>query len=155
MATLSTRFECFNFTTLGMIGLTLITGCGTNSNIVPVSGEVIYGGKPVQEAKVMFLSPESPRTASSLTDSQGRFDLTTFSKGDGAAIGEHKVAISSFTDEAVAKLSNAQQAALGRGEKIAGLPTNLPARYSSFDKSGLVASVKADGQNHFRFELKD
>jgi hypothetical protein len=101
----------------------------------------------------MFLSPDSPRTASSLTDAQGRFNLTTFTKGDGAVIGEHKVAISSFSGEAVAKLSNAQQAAIGRGD--AGLPTSLPARYSSFDKSGIAASVTANGQNHFRFELTD
>lgn len=155
METWLMRFKRSLYAFLGVIGLLLVSGCGPESTIVPVSGEVIYQGKPIPEAKVMFLSPDSPRTASSLTDAQGRFNLTTFTKGDGAVIGEHKVAISSFSGEAVAKLSNAQQAAIGRGEKIAGLPTSLPARYSSFDKSGIAASVTANGQNHFRFELTD
>ncbi len=131
------------------------SGCGPGSNIVPVTGVVVYQGKPVADAKVMFMSPESSRTATSQTNAAGEFALTTFTDGDGAAIGEHKVAISAFTDEMVAKLSNAQQMAIGRGEKVEGMSASVPTHYSSFDKSGLTATVKASEKNHFRFELTD
>jgi hypothetical protein len=73
--------------------------------------------------------------------------------GDGAVVGEHRVSIITFTPEDIAKLSNAQQEALGRGEKVSG--GGLPPRYASFDKSGLSAVVERGGKNHFRFELTD
>jgi hypothetical protein len=118
-----------------------------------VTGEVLYQGKPVAGAKVMFTSPESARTASGTTDAAGRFTLTTFTPGDGAVVAEHRVAISAFSDEAVAKMSPAQQEALARGGKVPG--SGLPTKYASFEKSGLTAVVEARGKNHFRFELTD
>ena len=109
-----------------VLALVGASGCGPGSIIVPVTGVVVYQGKPVADAKVMFMSPESSRTATSQTNAAGEFALTTFTDGDGAAIGEHKVAISAFTDEMVAKLSTAQQMAIGRGEKVEGMSASVP-----------------------------
>ena len=135
--------------------LVALVGCGSDSNIRPVTGEVVYKGKPVAGAKVMFMSAGSARTASGQTNAAGEFALTTFDDKDGAVIGEHKVAVSMFTDEMVSKMSLAEQEALGKGGYKAKGPGGVPARYASFDKSGLTAAVETNGKNHFHFELSD
>ena len=131
-----------------------IVGCGADSKMRPVTGEVMYKGKPVADAKVMFMSPASARTASGQTSAAGQFALTTFEDKDGAVIGEHKVAVSIYTDEAVSKMSLSDQEALGMGT-YKSKPGAVPSRYAAFSTSGLTAVVEADGKNHFRFELTE
>ena len=114
----------------------------------------MFKGKPVADAKVMFMSPASARTASGQTNAAGEFALTTFENKDGAVIGEHKVAVSIFTDEAVSKMSLADQEALGRG-LYKSKPGGVPARYAAHATSGLTAVVETSGKNNFRFELND
>jgi len=121
----------------------------------PVSGEVVYNGQPVVGAKVMFMSPASARIASGQSKEKGEFALTTFEDLDGAVIGDHKVAVSMFTDEMVSKMNLADQEALGKGGYKAKGPGGVPVRYASHQSSGLTAAVQAKGKNHFRFELKD
>jgi hypothetical protein len=95
----------------------------------------------------------SPRAAVGTTNDAGEFTLTTMTDGDGAVVGQHQVSVTSFTPEAIAKLSNAQQEALGRGQKVEG--SALPTKYAGFETSGLSATVEAGGTNHFRFDLAD
>ena len=136
------------------LALVTLVGCGADSNMRPVTGEVLFKGKPVADAKVMFMSPASARTASGQTNPAGEFALSTFEDKDGAVIGEHRVAVSIFTDEAVSKMSLADQEALGRG-LYKSKPGGVPPRYASHATSGLTAVVEARGKNHFRFELTD
>ncbi len=134
--------------------LVVLAGCEADSNLRPVTGEVLFKGKPVADAKVMFISPASARTASGQTNKAGEFALTTFEDKDGALIGEHKVAVSVFSDDAVSKMSLADQEALGRGlyeAKTGG----IPARYAAHATSGLTAVVEPSGKNHYRFELDE
>jgi hypothetical protein len=119
----------------------------------PVTGVVLYHGRPVERARVMFVGPDSPRAAVGTTNDAGEFRLSTMSEGDGAVVGEHQVTVTSFTPEAIAKMSNAEQEALGRGQKVQG--SSLPTKYASFETSGLSATVEAGGKNHFQFELTD
>ncbi len=140
--------------TAGVLILMAIVGCGADSNMRPVTGEVLFKGKPVADAKVMFMSPSSARTSSGQTNAAGQFALTTFEDKDGAVIGEHKVAVSIYTDAAVSKMSLADQEALGLG-LYKSKPGAVPARYASFASSGLTAAVEANGKNHFRFELTE
>ncbi|MCC6510431.1 MAG: hypothetical protein IT423_15120 [Pirellulaceae bacterium] len=139
---------------VGISILITLVGCEADSNMRPVTGEILFKGKPVADAKVMFMSPASARTASGQTDAAGKFDLTTFEDKDGAVIGEHKVAVSVYTDEAVSKMSLADQEALGRG-LYKPKPGGVPARYSAHATSGLTAVVEANGKNHYRFELEE
>jgi hypothetical protein len=131
-----------------------LAGCGPSGPAMePVSGVVLYQGRPLAGARVMFVAPESSRPAVGTTNEAGEFALTTMSEGDGAVVGEHRVTVTSFTPEAIAKLSNAQQEALGRGQKVEG--SKLPTKFASYDASGLSAKVDAGGENHFKFELTD
>jgi len=139
---------------LALLALANAIGCGPSGPAMErVTGAVIYNGRPVAGSRVTFHGPLSPRAAVGTTNAAGEFTLTTMTSGDGAVVGEHRVSITTFTPEAIAKMSNAQQEALGRGEKVNG--SGLPTRYASFDKSGLSAVVEKGAKNHFQFELTD
>lgn len=76
------------------------SGCGDGKKPVvvhPVSGQVFYGGKPVAGVQVYLLPtsapmiPDIPANPHGVTDAGGKFQLTTFSKNDGAAAGGYQV----------------------------------------------------------------
>lgn len=143
------------FTCAATLALSLLAGgCGGDGlALEPVTGVVLYQGRPVAGARATFMGLSSPRAAVGTTNDAGEFKLTTMTDGDGAVVGQHQVSVTSFTQEAIAKLSNAQQEALGRGQKVEG--SALPTKYASFETSGLSATVEAGGTNHFRFDLSD
>ena len=144
------RLTCAAALALSLLG----TGCGGDGlSLEPVTGIVRYQGRPVAGARVTFMGIASPRAAVGTTNDAGEFKLTTMTEGDGAVVGQHQVSVTSFTPEAIAKLSNAQQEALGRGQKVEG--SALPTKYASFETSGLAATVEAGGTNHFTFDLAD
>lgn len=120
---------------------------------VPVSGAVLYRGQPIAGARVTFRCESSPRSAVGTTSAEGEFALSTMGAKDGAVAGVHQVTILTLTPEAIAKMSNAEQEALGRGESVPG--STLPTRYASFEKSPLSATVEAGKKNYFRFDLTD
>lgn len=82
-----------------------LTGCGGDDDgpvvVYPVSGQVIYDGKPAVGVRVTFFPTEAPtrpripQNPSGVTDKDGRFKLTTYLPDDGAAAGSYKVLISS------------------------------------------------------------
>src|SRR5688500_7404542 len=77
----------------------LVAGCGGEShNVTPVKGFVTYQGSPVEGAVVAFHAVDAAvgeaRMATGVTDAEGRFQLTSFTQGDGAAPGSHKVTVS-------------------------------------------------------------
>src|SRR5262245_34151210 len=82
---------------LGKWGLVLLAaGCGGDSGplaVAPVKGTVRYNGVPVRDAYVKFSQDGCPIVAGGFTDEMGRFELTSYQKGDGAPLGEHKVTI--------------------------------------------------------------
>jgi len=59
---------------------------------VPVSGAVLIDGQPLDYGFVRFI-PEKGRLATGRLDDRGRFTLTTYEKGDGVALGTHRVEI--------------------------------------------------------------
>jgi hypothetical protein len=86
-----------------LLGIALLTalGCGKSKEdaIQPVSGEVVYDGKPAAGVQVFFM-PESGVTAAgakanprAITGPDGRFTLTTVSEGDGAPAGNYRVVL--------------------------------------------------------------
>jgi hypothetical protein len=62
--------------------------------LVPVHGVVRLNGKPVDGARVDFhnASPDKP-SAYATTDAEGKFTLTTYENGDGAAPGKYRIAV--------------------------------------------------------------
>ena len=109
-------------------------GCGDREQVpvYPVHGQVLLNGKPVADAIVSFHPQEGGMSGtfpSAHTDADGRFAMTTYETGDGAAQGSYSISIVCFK---VRPLKRGQE---GRAENI------LPQRYASPEASGLTATV--------------
>jgi hypothetical protein len=80
-------------------------GCSSdnpeNGEVVPqpVSGKVLYDGKPAAGVVVTLIPtdapmvPRIPRNPSGVTGADGTFAITTFAEGDGAAEGGYQVVL--------------------------------------------------------------
>lgn len=70
------------------------SGCGRRlPPTAPVSGTITIQGRAVAGAAVSFVNDSAPRFAIGRTDAEGRYTLTTFTPGDGAVLGEHRVVV--------------------------------------------------------------
>jgi hypothetical protein len=112
----------------------LFVGC---SNLVAVQGEVMLDGKPLPNAKVMFMPKGGGRPAEGTSDAQGKFKLTTNQPFDGAAPGEYVVTVTARTI--------VYEPRAGTEEGFIEKPVwHAPERYSLPAKSDLVATVSAE-----------
>ncbi len=75
-----------------------VIGCGDGPEMSSVTGQVTYQGQPVPGGKVMFAplregnsSETKSRPGVGIVGPDGRFTVTTYSRGDGSAIGRHSV----------------------------------------------------------------
>jgi len=127
-----------------------VAGCGGKDGLPSVRGTVTYNGKPLPNALVAF-APEAPGSfpASGLTDSNGRYELTTRVPGDGASLGKYRVAVTARGPE---KERPPGAPGLTAGTTDPGDPL-IPTKYFAFDTSGLTAEVKP-GDNTADFDLK-
>ncbi|HBJ38524.1 MAG TPA: hypothetical protein DDZ51_27970 [Planctomycetaceae bacterium] len=154
----------------GMLALSV--GCGGDGGPVPVpvTGQVLYQGKPVEDARITFhgRTDAGGRSASGKTDGQGNFSLTTFKSGDGAVPGDYTISISK-TAESAKPLDTAvdpdsgeygadygaMMAAAASGPALKKLqPGVLPEKYNSPATTDLQRSVVADQKNEFTIELE-
>lgn len=125
--------------------LMISAGCGSGvdlPNTAKAEGTVTFENQPLAGASVSFI-PASGRPASGFTDANGHFILRTFDADDGAIPGEHTVIISKIDSSAPKS-----------DDMYAEAKSAIPEKYSDLKKSGLTASVKADGENKFTFDLK-
>ncbi|WP_145177085.1 hypothetical protein [Gimesia aquarii] len=131
-----------------LLTLSAFTGCSGNSDELPtgkVYGKVTYKGKPLPLGSVTFIPDGMGKAASGEIQEDGSYVLTTYSKGDGAIIGNHKVMIISERDT-----SNLPAESAAANEDL----SLIPEKYSMSPKtSGLTAIVKEDG-NEINFDLK-
>jgi len=85
--------------TLAVVWLGASSGCGTKaSNFVKVPGVVTLEGIPLEGAKVTYYPSSGDAPSLGVTDSRGRFELSTFEmktlkSTDGALPGEYKVTV--------------------------------------------------------------
>jgi hypothetical protein len=89
-------------------------GCGTSPTLVPVTGILTHGGKPVPNAGIRFV-PENGRPSTGQTDEEGRFTLNYDREHDGAVVGKHKVWVTKLATRPTTK---AEQEAAIRGKKL-------------------------------------
>lgn len=150
------------------LGLFATLGCGGSDfpDPIPVSGTVSYQGKPVEGAKVTFLSRSGGRSASGTTDATGTYALTTFNTDDGAIPDEYTVTIAKFdaaeTGESIdldngemgADYAAMMDAAASGGAAINKEDSKLPAKYADAAESGLSRTVAEGQPNEFNFELE-
>jgi hypothetical protein len=130
----------------------LVSGC-TRSNYpqtVPVNGTVTLDGQPVPRAVVTFLPTSGNRSATGDTDELGRFALSTFSPGDGAVVGEHRVAI---VPKDPPPMPGSQFAVSGSASKTP-WKAPFPAKYGQPAKSGFTVTVADGRKNTFAFAME-
>lgn len=130
-------------TCCGIVAVAIaIVGCsGRPANrpaTYPVSGIVQFSGSPVAGATVGFQSKQPQgRSASGITDAQGRYELTTFSRGDGAPPGDYGVIVLKYKETAAASG--------GEYRPVQGPEPppehELPPKYAAAATSGLEATV--------------
>lgn len=68
------------------------SGCDNRPQRVPVAGQVLIDGKPLNTGFVRVI-PENARPAVGQIEKDGRFRLTTFDGEDGCVLGKHQVEI--------------------------------------------------------------
>jgi len=84
----------------------VLSGCGGGATYVPVSGQVVIDGEPVEGCSVSF-SPvtgeltdeDAPFPSAAKTGKDGRYTLKVIGEDiDGAAVGKHQVRLSTSFD---------------------------------------------------------
>lgn len=127
-----------------VICLAILAGCENNGDLpatYPVTGSVTFKNKPVASGTITFHPIAADgNPAVSLIDEQGRFELTTYDKNDGAVPGFHNVTI------VVAPRMDGSSA--GEADVI-------PAVYNRPETTPLSLEVQSNGSNHFEIELKE
>ncbi|MGE3819977.1 MAG: hypothetical protein AB7I30_11105 [Isosphaeraceae bacterium] len=126
----------------------LATGCGQSGPVMGrVSGTVTYKGQPLTKGNVSFVSTEPSRpNASGAITSDGSFTLQTREPGDGAEVGEYKIAVTDIDPDSY------NTALPGEAPKVP--KSEIPAKYADANTSGLTHSVTT-GSNTVTLELKD
>jgi len=151
-------------------------GCSVDDEIpkFPVTGNVIYKGKPLAGAVVSFTPVSTGRPASAITDASGKYALTTDVSGDGALADTYKVTIAKYDRKLPPEPPEAEKPGelteeslditdeypagydeMDAVEKAAAVAKNLlPSKFSNPDTSPLTVEVKDTAEsNVFDFDL--
>ena len=117
-------------------------GCsksGDQPDLGKVSGTITMDGSPVVGKQVTF-APDEGRGSHGITDSQGKYELMYMADTKGAKVGNHKVYITTPTNE---EDDSDPDAVL--------VEETIPAKYNK--STTLTADVKS-GKNTFDFQLE-
>ena len=161
-------FILLRFATVALVSTILFAGCGgggavggaDRQPVYPVTGTIKRSGAPVPDATVIFSPRGKQKEAIGRTDSEGRFTLTTYDVGDGAAAGDYLVVVLKESPVAAAPVMHGPSFDPNKpGTNPAGSATTasrsiLPVKYASPTSTDLRATVKAEGPNEFPFDLK-
>jgi hypothetical protein len=113
----------------------LATSCESNKRVpvFPVSGQVLFGGKPIPRALLVFHpAGESSLRPLGAAEEDGSFTLSTYDDGDGAPVGEYIVTV--------------EWRRLATIDDDKPPPNLLPAKYTNPKTSGLTARI-TEGDN--------
>jgi hypothetical protein len=131
-----------------------LSGCSGGPKVVPVSGTVMLGGKPLANAIVAFNPAampgkiEAPGPGSmGVTDDQGRYVLKiigTDGRTAGAVVGEHRVRISTADNKGGG--SDSTDVATRQQKEL------VPAKYNT--NTELTFTVPPGGTDAANFDLK-
>ncbi|MEM7782572.1 MAG: hypothetical protein AAF623_04400 [Planctomycetota bacterium] len=128
---------------IGILLLVILTWVGCSNSpeprTFPVSGIVTLDGVPLKGVAVMFQPEQGGSFGIGISDSAGRFKITTFELDDGAIPGNHGVIIQKDTAS-----FDATSEGNNDGQKI-------PPRYGKAETSGLQVEVSSEIQD---LELK-
>jgi hypothetical protein len=132
--------------------LLFLAGCGENPYaLAPVSGRVTLNGEPLPDASVIVhplsTAKEVGPDSTGITDSQGRFTLTTVDGPRGAVVGKSRVTIS--TKKLSEERSDAS-AQLQKAKDIA-VQEKVPLKYAG--ESALTLEIPSGGLASADFDL--
>jgi hypothetical protein len=126
--------------------LVAISSCSGNKRVYPVSGKVLFEGKPAARAIVKFyaVDPAGKKDSQAVVpqavvDDDGSFRLTTYSSEDGAPAGKYNVSVF--------------WAKPSKGGDDYDKPL-IPARYLNAETSGLTAVVEERATELPPFQLR-
>jgi hypothetical protein len=118
--------------------------------MVPVTGVVVYKGKPLEYGSIMFqpVGVEGAQTARSTIGPDGPFALQTEKKGDGVTVGKCQVRITAFEAQRTKAQGNQhEELALGKSA--------VPRRFQNFGTSGIVIDVSPDMELPITIDLDE
>jgi len=123
----------------------LAVGCGPKRDpnlppTAPASGQVMYNGKPIDHGAVTLHPVGEGNPAVGALDENGKFTLSTYSRGDGAVLGPHKVTI-----DIPPPLDG-----IAAGEVL-----RVPRAYTDPATSPLSVEITADGRNDLQLVVED
>jgi hypothetical protein len=132
-----------------LMGMVVLAGCGDKTIArYPVQGAVHIDNAPAEGVMVVFCpvggSEEAQKTRPfGFTDAEGKFELTTVKKGDGAPAGDFKV----LAQWPAKSSSNNDGGRSTGGDRLQG-------RYMNLEKSQINVTVKEGSNDVPPFELK-
>ena len=142
------KLAVFVLVTVGVV----LTGCGNSSRppTYPVTGTVTSQGKPVAGAVITFVPTDKGEAASAITDSEGKYALTTWEAGDGARPGQYGVKVSKQEQAAVDPSKMVQNLSIEEEQKIyveskkppPPAKRLIPSKYEDDRTSGLIHTVE-------------
>ena len=140
--------------------LACVIGCegggDAGPKVYPVTGTVTYNGQAVQGATVAFHGEKATRMATGITDAQGRFELTSYEKGDGTVAGKNKVTVTKSSGGGAGSTGTvSMEEALESAQTQQEAKNELPAKYATVANSPLEYTVSESDQNDFTIELTD
>jgi len=131
----------------------VVTGCSNSSRppTYPVTGTVTLHGKPVAGAVITFVPTGTDgEAASAITDSEGKYALTTWQAGDGARPGEYRVKVSKQDQQTVDSSKMVKNLSIEEEQKIyvenkkppPPAKSLIPSKYQDDQTSGLIHKVE-------------
>lgn len=104
------------------------SACDSGPKLTPVSGTVKIDGKPLTTGFIRFI-PKKGRPSGGTIDKDGRYEMSSRTKGDGVYEGELAVEVTSHTD---------------KGQTRTWL---IPEKYADFTTSGKTITVGGPNEN--------
>lgn len=126
-----------------LTAVALVVGCGDNRGRVPVTGTVLFDGKPLESGIIRFGGDQGVAGAGQIVN--GSFSLSETGSQTGVLPGTYEVMIASWVEE--------RGSVRPDGSFSPGI-TRIPLLYLDPAKSGLTAEVKKGQANRFTFEVK-
>lgn len=127
-----------------------VTGTVTDNNGQPVAGATVNFTPKEPAAPGQTQGQSGPQAASAVTDEQGRYQIGTFAKGDGALPGEYLVSVTKYEGGGPTGGSGSEEEyrpPLPGEEPI--VPKNvLPQKYANPNTSGLSVKVEAKSNTY-------
>jgi hypothetical protein len=124
-----------------------IAGCAKpgRAATAKAAGMLSAGGAPLAGVNVTF-TPAAGRSASGTTDSEGKFELSTFARGDGAVPGKHRVTLS-------LQVSDVPMPGTPEAAAYKPLPSPFAKKYAGLGTTDLEVEIPAGGNTAIALEV--